>query len=124
LSDDSSQHTATGDRRRLLWARRSISDKIPGRRYLHRQGLFPTLGHVWHVMFHSKFRRRCLRPLAAIMLMVGFGAPGCVLHDLHGPGFGTPDATWGRQWRTTSQAVKPMGLDTRAREIERSLGIP
>jgi hypothetical protein len=48
---------------------------------------------------------------------------GCAPLNLRGNGFGDETATWGENIRPTTQPGNLMGMDSRAREIERNVGM-
>lgn len=58
----------------------------------------------------------------AAMLLLAASA-GCSPLNLRGNGFGDQTANWGENIRPTTQPGNLMGMDTRAREIERNVGM-
>ena len=72
-------------------------------------------------LFSSYSRTSCI---CIVVLLLGILSNGCATWNPRGPGFGTDDATWGQRLRPASRPGNAVGLDSRAREIERSLGVP
>jgi hypothetical protein len=67
----------------------------------------PTYRNIWCVV------------LTAFCLL----AAGCANWNPHGGGFGDESARWGEKMRPPTNPGNLIGYDTRAREIERNLGV-
>ena len=66
---------------------------------------------------------RGMRRFRFVILLVGIASSGCADWNPRGPGSSTIDAAWDQGRRPTSPAGGAFGFDSRAREIERSLGV-
>ncbi len=66
------------------------------------------------------FTHRLWPALAAAVLIA---AVGCSRWDMRGKGFGDNSAGWAQKMRPPADERQFSGLDSRAREIERDLGV-
>lgn len=81
-----------------------------------------TIGRVGHP--HSRATRRLGPLVAAALLAVAFTtSPGCSRWDMRGKGFDDDTGRMARRLRPPADEKQFSGLDTRAREIERNLGV-
>ena len=65
--------------------------------------------------------RTAVQLLAIAMLLLGVA--GCQRWNWRGSGYGNDTPRWGEKLRTPTEAGQSAGLDSRAKEIERNLGV-
>ena len=59
----------------------------------------------------------------SVVILGLLALPGCAAWDPRGTGFGDELAQWGQNLRPKGDAASPYGFSTKARQIERSLGV-
>ena len=65
--------------------------------------------------------RTAVQMLAIALLFLA--TAGCQKWNLSGPGYGADAPRWGEKLRSPTEAGQASGLDSRAKEIERNLGV-
>ena len=81
-------------------------------------------GDTWGGMVNGQLLlRRCWKICALMIVVMGMAVVGCATHDQAVRDTDPPIETWGEPFRSPGVPGQSFGIDKRARQIERSLGV-